>query len=91
VKEFSSSKIVGLPISVANVRHEVKDYSVYVTNAPGGQGVVREIAGWPLELRGEKELIFAQFLQSTQERAAQETTQVQAGVPPAYSQASQKA
>lgn len=91
IHDVPAMKIVGLPIAVANARPEVKDYSVYVTNAAGGHGAVREIAEWLLELRGEKESIFAQFLETTQEKAAHKTTQVEVGVLPSYSQPSHKA
>lgn len=63
-------KPVGLPISVANARPEAKDHRVYVTTAAGGPGAVRELSEWLLELRGGKEAIFAQYMQTNEERAA---------------------
>ena len=54
-------KRVGLPISVANARPEVKAHSVYVTQARGGHGAVREVIDWLLELRGQKEEVYGFF------------------------------
>ena len=51
-------RVVGLPIAVANARPEVKAASVYVTNAAGGHGAIREVVDWLLELRGEKDVIY---------------------------------
>jgi len=84
IHDIPAMKIVGLPISVANARPEVKDYSVYVTSAPGGHGAVRELAEWLLELRGEKESIFATFMQTSEEKAAEMTKLPEVGVLPSY-------
>lgn len=54
-------KRVGLPIAVANARPEVKAQSVYVTQARGGHGAVREVIDWLLELRGQKEEVYGFF------------------------------
>ena len=48
---------VGIPIGVHNAAPEVKESCVYVTQASGGHGAVREIAEWLLELRGDKERV----------------------------------
>ena len=52
---------IGLPIAVANARPEVKAVSVYVTAESGGHGAVREAIDWLLEMRGQKEQVYAQF------------------------------
>ena len=78
-------KLVGLPISVANVRPEAKDHSAYVTTAAGGHGAVRELSEWLLELRGEKEAIFAQYMQTREEKAANHISDPDASALPTYS------
>lgn len=45
-------RLVGFPVAVANARPEVKEHSVYVTEASGGHGAVREVAELVLEARG---------------------------------------
>ena len=85
IHDVPAMKIVGLPISVANARPETKEHSVYVTEASGGHGAVRELAEWLLELRGEKESIFTQYLQTTQEKADNATPEVHLDVLPTYS------
>ncbi|MDA1129129.1 MAG: HAD family hydrolase [Chloroflexi bacterium] len=85
IHDVPAMKIVGLPISVANARPEAKAHSVYVTEAAGGHGAVRELAEWLLELRGEKESIFAQFLQTRQEKEANSTPEASVDALPTYS------
>ena len=46
---------VGIPIAVQNARPSVKQCSVYVTEALGGHGAVREAVEWLLEMRGDRE------------------------------------
>ena len=46
-------KRVGIPIAVQNAAADVKQCSSYVSKASGGQGAVREIAEWLLDLRGD--------------------------------------
>jgi len=46
-------KRVGIPIAVQNAATDVKQCSSYVSQASGGQGAVREIAEWLLDLRGD--------------------------------------
>jgi 3-deoxy-D-manno-octulosonate 8-phosphate phosphatase (KDO 8-P phosphatase) len=46
---------VGIPIAVQNARPSVKQCSVYVTEASGGHGAVREAVEWLLEMRGDRE------------------------------------
>ncbi|MAJ32964.1 MAG: hypothetical protein CMF95_00155 [Candidatus Marinimicrobia bacterium] len=45
-------KKVGFPISVANGNDKVKELSVYITNASGGQGAFREALEWILIEQG---------------------------------------
>ncbi len=56
---------VALPIAVANAVPEVKAAARVVTERPGGQGVVREIAELLLQARreGEWERLVAEYLQ----------------------------
>jgi len=49
---------IGMPIAVQNAVQAVKDRSVYITNASGGHGAVREAVEWLLELRPEKETVY---------------------------------
>lgn len=44
---------VGLSIATANAREEVKRSAMITTNAPGGQGAVREVVELILQARGE--------------------------------------
>ena len=46
---------VGIPIAVQNAVGEVKRLSVYVTEALGGHGAIREAVEWLLDLRGDKD------------------------------------
>ena len=50
--DISVMKKVGFPISVANGNDKVKDLSVYITNASGGQGAFREALEWILIEQG---------------------------------------
>jgi 3-deoxy-D-manno-octulosonate 8-phosphate phosphatase (KDO 8-P phosphatase) len=71
IHDIPALKSVALPLTVANARPEVKDQAVYVTTTPGGQGAMREIVEWLLELRGEKELGQRAFSATEAEQAAQ--------------------
>jgi len=42
--DLSLMRKVGLPVAVANASSEIKAAAIYVTNATGGRGAVREIA-----------------------------------------------
>ena len=50
---------VGIPIAVQNAVQAVKECSVYVTTACGGHGAVREAVEWLLELRGDRDKVYA--------------------------------
>ncbi|MDD6173237.1 MAG: HAD hydrolase family protein [Elusimicrobia bacterium] len=50
--DIPALKAVGLPCAVANSRREVKDCSLYVTDAPGGKGAFREVAELVLKAQG---------------------------------------
>lgn len=52
---------VGMPLAVKNARPELLNTCLYVTQASGGYGAVREIVDWLLELRGQKVAIYEQF------------------------------
>jgi 3-deoxy-D-manno-octulosonate 8-phosphate phosphatase (KDO 8-P phosphatase) len=52
---------VGLPIAVANAVPEVKAAAHIVTDIPGGQGAVREVAELILKARGEWQGLMTQY------------------------------
>lgn len=53
--DIQAMKAVGLALSVANARPEVKEAAHYVTETPGGHGAAREIAEMIIEARrGQK-------------------------------------
>jgi len=52
-----------IPIAVNNARSEVLDCCVYVTQAKGGHGAIREVVDWLLKLRGQKEEAIKKVLQ----------------------------
>lgn len=62
-------KRVGLPIAVCNACREVKEHSIYVTQAPGGHGALREVIDWLLELRGQKEAVCSLFTANKEKRS----------------------
>ena len=57
LQDIPLMRLIGLPIAVQNAAPEVKENCVYVSQANGGHGAVREIAEWLLELRGDKEQV----------------------------------
>lgn len=61
VLDLCVMKRVGLPLAPANARPEVKQPAVYVASESGGDGAVREIVDWLLELRGEKQKLYRYF------------------------------
>jgi 3-deoxy-D-manno-octulosonate 8-phosphate phosphatase (KDO 8-P phosphatase) len=64
IQDISIMKLVAIPIAVQNAVSLVKENSVYVTDACGGYGAVREAVEWLLDLRGEKETVHAEFTNS---------------------------
>jgi 3-deoxy-D-manno-octulosonate 8-phosphate phosphatase (KDO 8-P phosphatase) len=60
IQDIPIMKRVGIPIAVQNSVPLVKEYALYVTSAQGGHGAVREVVEWLLELRGDKERVYAQ-------------------------------
>lgn len=63
VQDLPILKRVGIPIAVNNARSEVLDCCVYVTQAKGGHGAIREVVDWLLKLRGQKEEAIKKVLQ----------------------------
>ena len=61
IQDISIMKRVGIPIAVQDAVQPVKDCSLYVTQACGGHGAVREAVDWLLELRGDKDQVYAHF------------------------------
>jgi 3-deoxy-D-manno-octulosonate 8-phosphate phosphatase (KDO 8-P phosphatase) len=55
IQDIPIMERVGIPIAVQNAVGAVKACSVYVTQASGGHGAVREAVEWLLDLRGDKE------------------------------------
>ena len=53
---------VGIPIAVQNASPVVKKRAVYVTDACGGHGAVREAIEWLLGIRGDLERTIKPFL-----------------------------
>lgn len=60
----------GLPIAVANAVQEVKDLAAYVTEAPGGNGAVREVIEAVLKARGSWTESISQYLRTRGDDAA---------------------
>ena len=52
---------IGLSIAVADAHELVRDYSDWVTSAPGGRGAVREVCDALLKARGDWQKLMAQF------------------------------
>ena len=62
IQDISIMKRVGVPIAVQNAVRTVKECSLYVTQARGGHGAVREAVEWMLEIRGNKEEVYKQVV-----------------------------
>ena len=62
IQDLPVLEAVGVPIAVKNARPEVKEKCLYVTNAEGGHGAVREAIEWLLNVRGEKQHAVAKVL-----------------------------
>ncbi len=58
-------KKIGLPIAVQNARELVKQSSLYITDANGGHGAVREAIEWILKLNGSYETAIAAIIDRT--------------------------
>ncbi len=54
---------VGLPAAVANAADEVKAVATLVTQTPGGQGAVREVAETILKARGVWDRLVTEYLE----------------------------
>lgn len=52
---------IGLSIAVADAHEMVRDYSDWITSAPGGHGAVREVCDALLKARGDWEKLMEQF------------------------------
>lgn len=52
---------VGFPVSVCDAPQEVKRHALYVTQARGGEGAVREAVEFLLRLRGQWEEVMAEY------------------------------
>lgn len=52
---------IGLSIAVADAHEMVRDYSDWITSAPGGRGAVREVCDALLKARGDWEKLMEQF------------------------------
>lgn len=53
---------IGLPIAVQNARELVKHSSLYITDANGGHGAVREAIEWILKLNGSYDTAIAAII-----------------------------
>ena len=62
VQDVAIMSRVGIPIAVQNAMPVAKESSVYVTDASGGHGAVREAVEWLLDLRGEKDKVYDSLL-----------------------------
>jgi 3-deoxy-D-manno-octulosonate 8-phosphate phosphatase (KDO 8-P phosphatase) len=62
IQDTPVMKLVGVPIAVQNAVPLVKECSVYVTQAAGGHGAVREAVEWILSLRGQNAQAYAAVL-----------------------------
>lgn len=52
---------VGFPVSVCDAPQEVKRHALYVTQARGGEGAVREVVELLLKLRGQWEEVMSEY------------------------------
>ena len=62
IQDIPIMRRIGFPIAVQNAADEVKKCSVYVTCACGGHGAVREAIDWLLQLRGDKDNVYASVI-----------------------------
>ena len=52
---------IGLSIAVADAHEVIRDYSDWITSAPGGRGAVREVCDALLKVRGDWEKMMEKF------------------------------
>jgi 3-deoxy-D-manno-octulosonate 8-phosphate phosphatase (KDO 8-P phosphatase) len=52
---------IGLSIAVADAHEMVRDYSDWITSAPGGRGAVREVCDALLKARGDWDKMVEQY------------------------------
>ena len=55
-------RCAGFPVAVADAVEEVKRLAVYVTQAPGGRGAVREVADLLLHAQGKWDQLMERYL-----------------------------
>ena len=60
IQDIPLLKRVGISIAVQNAVPLVKECSLYITQARGGHGAIREVVEWLLDLRGDKEKVYKQ-------------------------------
>ncbi len=65
IQDLPIMKKIGLPIAVQNARELVKQSSLYITDANGGHGAVREAIEWILKLNGSYETAIAAIIDRT--------------------------
>lgn len=61
IQDIPILKRVGIAIAVRNAVAAVKECSLYITQARGGHGAIREVVEWLLDLRGDKEAVYKQI------------------------------
>src|SRR3990167_5433217 len=59
--DLSMMKRVGFPVAVADAVDEVREAAVYITNARGGYGAVREVAELILKTQGKWDKILSKI------------------------------
>lgn len=67
LNDLPALEAVGVRVAVANAAPEIKERAHYITQAPGGNGAVREVCEWLLKARGEWERTIERYLQSRRE------------------------
>ena len=55
-------RVAGVPVAVADAVEEVKKFAVYVTQAPGGGGAVREVADLILKAQGKWDALMERYV-----------------------------
>lgn len=62
IQDIPIMHFIGIPIAVQNAVKAVKETSIYVTEARGGHGAVREAVEWLLDLRNEREKAYKSII-----------------------------